>query len=105
MTIAQTPKAPYYAVIFTAIFSKTLKGYEEMALRMVELAKEQKGFLGYESAASGLEITVSYWEDLESISTWRKNSEHQIAQKYGKTNWYDAYKIRIAKVEREYGTE
>ena len=58
MSISQTP---YYAVIFTAIPSVNLEGYEEMALRMIELAKEQRGFLGYESAYSDLEITVSYW--------------------------------------------
>ena len=36
---------------------------------MEELAKQQPGFLGVESARdhSGLGITISYWESLEAI--------------------------------------
>ncbi len=65
--IANTPKAPYYAVIFTNLRTKGDKGYESLADRMVELASKQSGFLGVESARETLGITVSYWKDLESI--------------------------------------
>lgn len=100
--IAKTPSPPYYAVIFSNIQSKNLEGYEEMTKRMLELAKEQDGFLGEESARSGLGITISYWSDLESIKNWKNNSEHKIAQNMGKKKWYRAYKTRIALVERDY---
>ena len=94
---------PYYAVIFTSIRGRDEdSAYEEMAERMVELAKKQVGFLGIESARSEIGITVSYWKDLESIKLWKEHSEHKIAQQLGKIKWYDYYKVRIAKVEREY---
>ena len=35
---AQTPKPPYYAVIFTSIRTDGDHGYAEMADRMIELA-------------------------------------------------------------------
>ena len=41
---------PYYAVIFTTIANENLEGYLETAERMEELAREQNGFLGIESA-------------------------------------------------------
>ena len=100
--IADSASTPYYAVIFTAIQSQMRDGYEKMAERMVELAESQKGFIGYESAKSDIEITISYWKDLESIQNWKNNSEHQIAQDKGKKMWYANFKVRICKIEREY---
>lgn len=73
-----------------------------MALKMVKLAKQQDGFLGVESARSDLGITISYWESLEAIKNWKANTEHQLAQQKGKTDWYSWYHVRICKVEREY---
>ena len=101
--IANTPKAPYYAVIFTSHRTAGDNGYGKMADKMVELAKKQPGFLGVESARESLGITVSYWENLESIKEWKQNTEHLIAQKEGKNKWYAEFKVRISKVERDYG--
>ena len=101
--IANTPLPPYYAVIFTSLRTDVEEGYGDTAERMVELASEQPGFLGVESARSGLGITVSYWESLEAIRNWKRNAEHQIAQQQGREKWYSAYKTRICKVERDYG--
>ena len=56
--IAKTPQPPYYAVIFSSLRTAGDNGYGSMAARMEELAKEQPGFLGIESARDGLGITV-----------------------------------------------
>ena len=101
--IANTPTPPYYAVIFTSTRTEKEDGYNEMATRMVELAQQQPGFLGIESAREELGITVSYWADLEAIKKWKANSEHLQAQKSGRKSWYDSFKVRISKVERDYG--
>lgn len=69
----------------------------------MELAKKQPGFLGVESARNELGITVSYWESLEAIKNWKQNSDHLLAQRYGREKWYSHYKTRICKVERDYG--
>lgn len=94
----------YYAVIFTSKRSGADEGYGEMTEKMIELAKEQEGFLGIESARNqdGTGITVSYWANEESIRKWKANSEHRLAQKYGKEKWYENYHVRIARVERDY---
>ncbi len=101
--IAKTPTPPYCAVIFTSHRTEGNNGYGEMAARMVELAAQQPGFLGAESARESVGITVSYWADLESIKVWKDNAEHIIAQEKGQKIWYKEYKTRIAKIERDYG--
>ena len=100
--------APYYAVIFSSTLADDAEGYSTMADRMVELAREQEGFIDVESAArtsEGFGITVSYWRDLESIRKWKNVSEHAAAQKMGRDAFYRSYRLRIARVEREYGFE
>lgn len=95
---------PYFAVIFTSIRTDGDQGYNEIAARMLELASRQPGFLGVESARDAeLGITVSYWQDLNSIEHWRTQAEHQEAQRMGRDKWYKAYQVRVAKVEKSYG--
>ena len=96
---------PYYAVIFTSTKTKNDNGYNQMAELMEKLAKEQRGFLGVESARNEIGITVSYWKDLESIKNWKVNTDHLLAQQKGIESWYENYTVRIALVEREYSFE
>jgi heme-degrading monooxygenase HmoA len=103
--IAQTPPTPYYAVIFTSVRTNETDGYGDTAVRMVELAHDQPGFLGVESAREQVGITVSYWESLEAIRDWKRHAEHAIAQQTGRERWYETYKVRICKVERDYEFE
>lgn len=100
--IATTPEPPYFAVIFTSIKTPRDEGYNEMAEKMIALAAKQEGFLGLEAARNEIGITVSYWKDVASIKKWKEISEHKIAQEKGKTTWYESFKTRIAKVERDY---
>ncbi|MGB5189579.1 antibiotic biosynthesis monooxygenase family protein [Robiginitalea sp.] len=96
-------KAGYYAVIFTSKRTPADEsGYSEMAQHMYDLAARQPGFIGVEHARESIGITVSYWESLQSISDWKTQSEHLLAQQKGRASWYEAYHIRICKVEREY---
>ena len=103
--IANTPKPPYYAVIFTSSRTEGEKGYDDMSEKMIELAEKQEGFLGIESARNEIGITVSYWESLEAINSWKNKIEHVEARKKGRSTWYQNFKVRISKVERDYEFE
>ncbi len=103
--IAKTPKPPYYAVIFSNIRTKGDHGYSDMGAKMLKMASEQPGYLGVESAKEELGITVSYWKDLDSIKKWKANIDHKVAQEKGKSVWYQSFKTRIAKIERDYEFE
>lgn len=102
---AHTPVAPYYAVIFTSLRSALDDGYGDTAERMLELARQQPGFLGVESArgTDGLGITVSYWQSEAAILAWKRQGEHSLARARGREDWYSAFEVRIARVERAYG--
>ncbi|SIS71883.1 antibiotic biosynthesis monooxygenase family protein [Belliella pelovolcani] len=102
MQISNTPSPPYFAVIFTNLLNEAHHGYDEMAKLMEQLVVNQNGYLGHESVRNGLGITVSYWESLAAIKTWKANSDHQIAQKLGRKDWYKQFKVRICKVEHDY---
>jgi heme-degrading monooxygenase HmoA len=93
---------PYYAVIFTSTQTEHVEGYCEMANKMEALAKQQKGYLGIDSAKNDVGITVSYWETLEAIKNWKANTKHLFAQQKGREQWYNWYNVKICMVEREY---
>jgi len=76
-----------------------------MAEQMDDLAKQQPGYLGIETARNETGITVSYWKDLESIRNWKQQTNHLVAQQKGITDWYSAYKVRVCLVERDYQFE
>ena len=102
-----TPEPPYWAVVFTSTRRGDDPGYESTARRMVELACEQDGFLGVESArgTDGLGVTVSYWRDEEAIAAWKNHAEHTAARERGRREWYASFRVRICRVERAYGME
>ncbi len=103
--IARTPAPPYYAVIFTSRRAQDDgRAYGAMAQRMVDLGSRYDGFLGIESVrgAEGVGITVSYWRDEAALLAWKRDTEHQKAQRGGRAAWYEQYEVRIARVERAY---
>lgn len=102
--IAETPEPPYTAVIFTSLRTEGDNGYAATAAEMERLAREQPGFLGIESARSGLGVTVSYWRTDDDARAWKRVAEHVEAQRRGRGEWYSAYEVRIATVTRAYGT-
>ena len=106
MDLTRIPDPPYYAVIFTSRRNERASdGYDQTAERMFELAASQPGYLGVDHACSEIGITVSYWTDLDAIAAWKAQVEHAEAQAQGRARWYNAYEMRIARVERAYGFE
>lgn len=103
-SFTKTPAPPYYVVIFSSQRTAGDGGYEKTAERMLELASNQPGFIGVESArgSDGFGITVSYWTSLEAIANWKANLEHLGAQELGKRAWYKHYELKVARVERAY---
>ena len=99
---AKTPPPPYYVVIFTSVRNDGDNGYLETAEKMVELASRQPGFLGFESARDEIGISVSYWSSLEAIAAWKAHAPHRQAQEHAR-EWYQAYRVRVCRVERDYG--
>lgn len=98
---ATTPRPPYYAVIFTSVRKQGDDDYAVTAARMLELASQQPGFLGFETARQEIGISVSYWSSMEAIAKWKANVEHLEAQRNA-SRWYESFRVRICKVEKDY---
>ena len=102
---ANTPKPPYYAVIFTSKRSNLgKKEYQSMTKQLEVILVDHPGYLGAESVRDEkrLGITVSYWSSLPDIEEWKQNDKHKRAQELGRKEWYECYMVRVCKVEREY---
>lgn len=101
---APLPDPPYFAVIFAALRSGADDGYAAMAERMSAMARAHPGCIGIETTRNpdGFGITVSYWRDEASISDWKADARHLVAQQLGKDRWYTHYTLRVARVERHY---
>ena len=105
--VANTPKPPYYAVVFTSVNTPDIDHSEHVATsdRLVEIAQSYDGYLGIEPARNGDGSGVSaiYFRDIEAITAWARDPTHVVAKRKGREIWYSHYMIRICKVERDYG--
>ena len=79
-------------------------GYARAATRMNELATQQVGYVGMDTVrgSDGLGITISYWTDEASASTWRDHPEHTAIRDAGRDRWYSDYSLHVAQVTRSY---
>lgn len=104
MTQVNTPQPPYYAAIFSSTHTGNHEGYAEDTETILALAKQQPGFLGIEATGDDdLSIAVSYWDSDESIQAFKQLAEHLVIQERGRESYYRSYKVRVARVERDYG--
>lgn len=103
----KTPEPPYYTVIFTSVRTQLDDGYTELNDELYAEAMKLDGYYGAETLrnSEGYGVAVLYWRSMEDIQKWSKYQKHLRAKKLGKEKWYKGWKVRIAKVEREYGSE
>lgn len=99
MWLKPIPENNYYAAIFSSEKEDDLLGYYELNEELMNLAKQQNGFLGYENVVyQNKSIFISYWESMEAIEQWKNNSKHIFA-KQSAHKWYKRYLSQICKVE------
>ena len=102
-----TPEPPYTLVAFTSVRRPGGdEAYDAAAAHMEELAAQQPGYLGIESVrgVDGSGITLSYWRTAEDARAWKGVAEHREVQRRGREEWYERWTVRVATVEREYGS-
>ena len=77
-------------------------GYGDMSDEMVTLAKSMPGFIDVKSfkADDGERLTVVWWEDEATLRAWREQPRHREAQRMGRAQWYEYYKMDVATVVR-----
>lgn len=96
-----------FAVIFEVVpFSGGKKEYLDIAAELRTFLQDRAGFISIERFQSlnndSKILSLSFWESEESIAKWRNILQHRTAQKKGKELLFQSYRIRVAKVIRDY---
>jgi len=99
-----------YAVIFEVeVKPEGRDEYLAIAAKLREQLAAQKGFISIERFQSLAEdskmLSISYWDDLDTIQNWKANLDHQAGQARGRAALFRDYRIRVAKVEKDYTLE
>jgi len=96
------------AVIFEVNLAQGRKDdYLDIAAGLRPLLQEIDGFISIERFESlsepGKLLSLSFWRDEEAITAWRNLEKHRQAQAKGRKGIFSSYRLRIARVERDYG--
>ena len=97
-----------YAVIFEV---EPMPGRADEYLTMARALRPEleaiDGFVSVERFASvtedGKYVSLSFWRTEEAVQRWRAHAGHQLAQSQGRNAIFRDFRIRVAKVERDYG--
>ena len=93
------------------LFEVTIKNgkmddYLKMAGALKESLSKATGFVSSERfsslASEGKLLSMSVWENEESIEKWRNLVAHRMAQKHGRMNDFADYKITVVTPVRTY---
>ncbi|MHA6306673.1 antibiotic biosynthesis monooxygenase family protein [Hafnia paralvei] len=83
--------------------------YLDIASELKPLLEQIDGFIAIERFQSlsetGKILSLSWWRDEESVLAWKKNVFHQEAQAEGRASIFSYYRIRVARVLRDYSSE
>lgn len=95
---------PYFVTI--AVYELTgedPQGYAAHREELSALLSEQPGYLGAsETAAERRVISLTYWNDQESMSAWGASAEHRAMQQKSQAGrWIDSVQIEIAQVHHK----
>ena len=96
------------AVIFEVIpKAENKEGYLALGQKMGPLAEQIDGFISIERFQSLTNpeklLSLSLWRDEDALNEWRNVSQHRAAQKAGRENYFDDYRLRVVSVLRDYG--
>ncbi|MEJ2765354.1 antibiotic biosynthesis monooxygenase [Photobacterium sp. MCCC 1A19761] len=92
-----------FAVIFRAKTGVQDHQYSEMVSVMRNLAFDKYGCLDFIAVTEGeQEIAISYWASEDDIQRWHKDSQHVVAQQFGREKWYASYTVQVVEVKRQY---
>src|SRR5262245_37920045 len=96
------------AVIFEVIPHEAHRDeYLAIAAALKPALEKMPGFISVERFQSltdpGKLLSLSFWEDEESVRGWRNLEAHRLAQSQGRHDVFKDYRLRIAAVSRDYG--
>lgn len=81
--------------------------YFDLAAALRPELEQIDGFISVERFSSltedGKILSLSFWRDEAAIKAWRETLHHRRAQRDGRLEIFEDYRLRIAEVRRDYG--
>jgi len=76
--------------------------YQELAPKILELARGMPGFVSHKSfvADDGERVSLIEFELLEHVDAWREQPDHLRAQALGRERYYAEYSLQVGELER-----
>lgn len=82
--------------------------YFDTAATLRPMVEQVDGFISIERFESvsqpGKFLSLSFWRDEAAIKQWRDFPAHRQAQDVGRSEIFAAYRLRVAQVSRDYGS-
>lgn len=100
--------------MIVVIFELTPRGgaadrYFELAAALRAELEQIDGFVSVERFQSltrpGTFVSISTWRDEDAVRRWREQSEHRAAQREGRARLFADYRLRVARVLRDYALD
>jgi heme-degrading monooxygenase HmoA len=83
------------------------EAYFRIAGELRPLLDEIDGFISIERFQSVNDpariLSLSFWRDEQAVARWRNLEAHRAAQAAGRTGLFRDYRLRVARVMRDYG--
>ena len=97
-----------YAVIFEVRPKPELRDdYLDLAASLRPELEKIDGFISVERFGSlteeGKILSLSFWRDEDAVVAWRSHMQHRAAQRRGREEIFQDYRLRVAAVVRDYG--
>ena len=84
-------------------------GYTATSARMREALAAIDGFRAVERfescTESGKFVAIGSFDDEASVTAWRLQPDHRVAQRLGRDRYFIDYRLRMAEVLRDYGPD
>lgn len=98
------------AVIFEVTPHRTMRqAYLDIAADLKPRLQNIDGFISIERYQSLNDperlLSLSFWRDEAAVQQWRMQEEHRAAQQQGRQQMFQHYRIRVAGVMRDYGSQ
>ncbi len=71
--------------------------YPRIAERMERLVYAKPGFISFKTftAADGEQLALGEFESEEAVAAWREHPEHREAQRRGRADFYECFRLQI----------
>ncbi len=98
------------AVIFEAVPAPGKQSaYLDLAAQLKHQLDGMDGFISIERFESltqaGKLLSLSFWRDEAAVTAWRNAPAHRSAQEAGRHGVFSHYRLRVAHVMRDYGSD